>query len=87
MPAAEAAFYGCLEGGGAAPASGPPAENDGDAGFKPPNETDMTLYDTEAIRRAWESGDAAGLSERDADILARCREVLDECVSEGAGHT
>ena len=83
MPAAEAAFYGCLEGGGAAPASGPPAENDGDAGFKPPNETDMTLYDTEAIRRAWESGDAAGLSERDADILARCREVLDECVSDG----
>ncbi len=44
--------------------------------FDPPGKRDMTVYDTAAIRVAWATGDAAGLSEKDAAILAKCREVL-----------
>lgn len=51
--------------------------------FDPPNQEDMTLYDTTAIRAAWESGEDAGLSERDAAILAKCREVLGELITDG----
>lgn len=49
--------------------------------FNPPNEYDMTPYDTAAIRAAYASGDASGLSEKDAAILSRCRGVLEECVT------
>lgn len=51
--------------------------------FLPPNEVDMTLYDTSAIRSAYASGDEAGLSEKDAAILEKCREILTACVTEG----
>ena len=51
------------------------------APFDPPNEYDMTLYDTSAIVAAWESGDESGLSHRDAAILARCREIFAEHVT------
>lgn len=52
------------------------------APFDPPNEYDMTLYDTSAIVAAWESGDESGLSHKDAAILARCREIFAEHVTE-----
>ena len=51
------------------------------APFDPPNEYDMTLYDTSAIVAAWESGDESGLSHKDAAILARCREIFAEHVT------
>lgn len=49
--------------------------------FHPPNEFDMSLYDTTAIRTAYAGGDASGLSEKDAAILDKCREVLAEYVT------
>ena len=53
------------------------------APFNPPNEHDMTLYDTSAILTAWESREEEGLSEKDAAILARCRELFAEHVTNG----
>lgn len=47
----------------------------------PPNEIDMTIYDTAAIREAWASGDETALTQREAAILAKCREVLAACVT------
>ena len=51
--------------------------------FDPPNEFDMTLYDTSAILAAWESGEEEGLSEKDGAILARCREIFAGCITDG----
>ena len=51
--------------------------------FDPPNEFDMTPYDTSAILAAWESGEEDGLSEKDGAILARCRELLAEHITGG----
>lgn len=56
------------------------------SGFVPyvqPNASVMELYDTSAIQRAWESGDDSGLSDKDREILERCREVLGEVLTEG----
>ncbi len=44
--------------------------------FDPPNEVDMTLYDTSAILAAWETGDREGLSEKDAAILTAAAEAM-----------
>lgn len=49
--------------------------------FNPPNEYDMSLYNTSAIQAAYASGSTGGLSEKDAAILARCREALEACVT------
>lgn len=49
--------------------------------FDPPNKFDMTLYDTSPVLTAYASGDESGLSQRDADLLARCREILTQCVT------
>lgn len=59
-----------------------PAETRWFQPFEPPNKFDMSLYDTSAILAAYASGDEGGLSEKDAAILARCREVLAQCVHE-----
>ena len=56
------------------------------SGFVPyvqPNASVMELYDTSAIQRTWESGDDSGLSDKDREILERCREVLGEVLTEG----
>ncbi len=50
--------------------------------FDPPNKFDMTLYDTSAVLDAYASGEESGLSERDAALLTRCREILSQCVTE-----
>ena len=50
--------------------------------FDPPNDTDMEVYDTSAIQAAWITGEEGGLSEKDAAILARCREVLGTLITE-----
>lgn len=51
--------------------------------FHPPGEYDMSLYDTTAIQQAWTSGDESGLSEKDVAILAVCRELFDEHITDG----
>ena len=42
----------------------------------------MEIYDTSAIRAAWETGDEDGLSDKDAAILEHCRAVLRELITE-----
>ena len=46
--------------------------------FDPPNADDMTIYDTAAILEAWESGDASGLTDKDAAILEKAAQVLED---------
>ena len=74
-----------LLGGGAPPELAPEPTMDVEAfaPFDPPNEHDMTLYDTSAILAAWESGEESGLSQQDAAILACCREIMEENLTEG----
>ena len=51
--------------------------------FDPPNEANMERYDTGPVTAAWETGDESGLSDKDREILARCREVLGELITDG----
>lgn len=51
--------------------------------FTPPNEEDMSLYDTSAILSAWEKGDPAELSEYDGEIYDAAKGILDEIISNG----
>lgn len=50
--------------------------------FTAPGESNMEIYDTSAIRTAWETGEEESLSDKDAAILAKCREVLEELITE-----
>ena len=50
--------------------------------FTAPGESNMEIYDTSAIRTAWETGEEESLSDKDAAILAKCREVLGELITE-----
>ena len=61
----------------------PGTDREAFAPFDPPNDHDMTLYDTSAILAAWESGEEDGLSEKDAAILTRCRELFAEHITDG----
>jgi len=58
-------------------------DEDGYKIFDPPGEFHMVPYDTSAILTAWETGDERGLSEKDAAVLAKCREAMALCVREG----
>lgn len=51
--------------------------------FVQPNKDDMSLYDTAAIRTAWEMGDPSGLSGDDRAIYDAAREILDGALEEG----
>ena len=42
----------------------------------------MVPYDTSAILAAWEGGDASGLTEKDAAILDKARQIVDQCVTD-----
>lgn len=66
-----------------APVLNPDLDISGFVPFDPPNEHDMSLYDTAAIQAAWTGGDASGLSEKDAAILERCREIFASCITDG----
>lgn len=86
--AAREAFYAALE--MEAPAQTPPPEAEQDYSitedwqpYTDPDIDDMTIYDTAAILRAWEIGDPADLSEKDAAVYARCTEVIAEVISDG----
>lgn len=51
--------------------------------FIPPNKDDMSLYDTSAIRAAWESGDPSGLSGEDRKIYGKAKSVLRKALKDG----
>ena len=65
------------------PILNPDLDTSGFVPFTAPNDANMELYDTSAIRAAWETGDEAGLSDKDAAILEQCRAVLGELITEG----
>ena len=87
--AARADFDRCFDGSLSAddflPAADGEVELDGRGyvAFHPPNEYDMTPYDTSAILAAWQSGDPSGLSERDGAILAACEAALNALDTDG----
>lgn len=51
--------------------------------FTPPNKEDMSIYDTSAIRAAWEKADPAGLSDADRAVYDAARRILDDILQEG----
>ncbi len=51
--------------------------------FNPPNDDDMSLYDTSAIRSAWEKGDPSGLSQYDRNIYDQAERVLKKVLKDG----
>lgn len=51
--------------------------------FVPPNLDDMSLYDTTAIRTAWETGDTSGLSDYDREIYNAAQKVLNKVLQDG----
>lgn len=71
------------------PAPGPSAETDpkyaSRVEYVQPGKDDMSLYDTSAIRSAWEKGDPAGLSGYDRDIYDQAEKVLGEVLEDGMG--
>lgn len=51
--------------------------------FNPPNEEDMSIYDTSAIRAAWDQGDPSVLSEYDRAVYDSAERVLNEVLTDG----
>ena len=51
--------------------------------FVQPNQDDMSLYDTSAIRAAWENGDSSHLSGYDKDIYNAAQKILDKVLKDG----
>ena len=51
--------------------------------FVPPNEEDMSLYDTSAILAAWEKRDPSGLSGDDREIYDAAEAILAEIIKDG----
>lgn len=51
--------------------------------FTPPNEEDMSIYDTSAILAAWEAGDPSGLTGDDREIYNAAEAVLAEIMEDG----
>lgn len=68
-------------------ASKPIADSDPDyptrTRFVNPGDEDMSLYDTSAIRAAWESDDPAGLSANDRAVYDASEKILGEIVEDG----
>lgn len=57
-----------------------PVDTNGWAVFEAPNVHDMSVYDTSAILAAWATGEESGLSQKDAAILRKCREVFSRVI-------
>lgn len=51
--------------------------------FTPPNEDDMSIYDTSAILAAWAQGDPTGLSDTDRAVYDAARKILDDALQDG----
>lgn len=64
------------------PVLNPDLDTSGFVPFVAPNDANMEIYDTSAIKAAWETGDEEGLSDKDAAILEQCRAVLGELITE-----
>lgn len=65
------------------PEPSPAAEYPGRISFIQPNKDDMSIYDTSAIRAAWETGDVSGLSDYDRAICDAAQTVLEESLRDG----
>ena len=59
------------------------SEFPGRTAFEPPNEDDMSLYDTTAIRNAWAQSDPYGLSDYDRAIYDAAQKVIGETLKDG----
>ena len=64
------------------PILNPDLDTSGFVPFTAPNDANMELYETSAIQTAWETGNEDGLSDKDAAILEKCREVLGELITD-----
>lgn len=51
--------------------------------FTPPNEEDMSIYDTSAILAAWAAGDPSSLSDYDRETYDAAKAVLDGILTDG----
>lgn len=51
--------------------------------FVDPGKEDMSIYDTAAIRAAWEQGDPAGLSKEDEAVYNEAKKILGEIIRDG----
>ena len=65
------------------PTPTPDAGYPGRVRFDPPNEEDMSIYDTSAIRAAWEQGDPSPLSAYDRAIYDGAEQVLGGILTDG----
>ena len=95
-PVQRAAWLGGITGAGSGfstmrrhmePAPAPSAEPDPEypdrVQFNPPNEEDMSIYDTSAIRAAWDQGDPSALSQYDRAVYDSAERVLNEVLADG----
>lgn len=95
-PVQRAAWLGSITGAGSGfstmrrhmePAPIPSAEPDPEypdrVQFNPPNEEDMSIYDTSAIRAAWDQGDPSALSQYDRAVYDSAERVLNEVLTDG----
>lgn len=48
--------------------------------YSPPNEDDMTIYDTSAILADFERGSDEGLNRKDRELYQACREILGQII-------
>lgn len=51
--------------------------------FTPPGKDDMSLYDTSAIRAAWDSGDPSSLSAYDREVYDAAQAILGDVLTDG----
>lgn len=63
--------------------AGGPVTYPGRIDYVQPGLEDMSIYDTSAIRSAWENEDPSGLSDYDRAIYDKCTQVLEDILLEG----
>ncbi len=65
------------------PVADPDPDDPSRTRFVNPGKDDMSIYDTSAIRAAWERGGPAGLSDEDRAVYDAAEAILDEIVQNG----
>jgi len=50
--------------------------------FQPPNEHDMTLYDTSELLEAWKSGETGKLNDDDLELYLKCRRIFRQVIKD-----
>lgn len=76
-------FQRYIDGSRTAASADPDPDHPDRIRFDPPNEEDMSIYDTSAILAAWEAGDPSGLSGDDRAIYDGAEAVLAEIMADG----